>query len=71
MKIKDFIAGLEILAAHTENGLDQNWFMGAEHDQIYFYVDDETLPEDCDDGKKLIELGFFVDCDVGNWSMFT
>lgn len=70
MTIKDFIAGLEILATHTENGLDQNWFMVAEHEQIYFYVDNELLPENSREGKRLSELGFFVDSDACNWSMF-
>ena len=68
MTVSEFIEGLNIM---VKNGLHDNWFMGAEHDQIYFYIDNELLPENSREGKRLIELGFFVDSDVCSWSMFT
>lgn len=43
----------------------------AEHDIFYFPATVEDLPEDSDDGKRLIEIGLHVDSDADRWATFT
>lgn len=69
--VEGLIAGLQILAKYLENGLQEKYFSGAEHDIIYFWVSREQLPEDSEDGKALFALGFKVDHSAGNWCMVT
>lgn len=59
--VEGFIAALTILAKYLENGMQTNFFLGAEHDIIYAYVDASVLPEDSEDGQALSALGWFVD----------
>lgn len=66
--ISNFIKGLEILSKYFDDGLEETYFLGAEHDVIYIYVDLEDLPEDSDDGKLLIEYGFHTG---EGWEYFT
>lgn len=67
MTVKDLIRALTIMEPHFEHA---GCFCGAEHDIIYFYVDDEKIPEESSEGKELIELGFHLDSDVGSWATF-
>lgn len=68
MSPNDFIKALAILGKYLKDGMDTKYFLGAEHDVIYFYVGIEELPEDSDDGKALVELGFHVE--HGSWARF-
>lgn len=70
MTVKEFIRGLAIMTPYFNKGEDTGCFCGAEHDIIYFYVDDEKIPEDSTEGKELDELGFHLDSDVGSWATF-
>jgi len=68
--IKGFIAVLQIMAKYL--GEDKKYFMLAEHDIIYSSLSTEDCPEDSEDGKMLVELGWFVDpCCDNCWSYFT
>jgi len=58
--------GLEIIEAHLEPGDCR--FLGAEHDIIYAASKPRPGSED---GKKLVELGWYWDSDVDSWSAFT
>ena len=58
----NLIAGLQILSKYTTDDCC------AEHDIIYFYVNEEDLPEDSEDGQKLQELGFHLD--ENGWAYF-
>lgn len=54
MRIRDFIAGLEILKPYYG---DNDYQLGAEHDIIYLYPTERPLtPEDV---KRMRELGWF------------
>lgn len=70
MKIKELIEVLTILSKYMKDGLETDYFIGAEHDIVYFYVDDEACPEDSEDGQRLTELGLFVSSE-DNWAMWT
>lgn len=65
--MRNFIKGLGILSNFFDKGLDETYFMQAAHDQIFFFVDVEKLPEDSEEGRELIKLGFYVDENDG-WS---
>jgi hypothetical protein len=67
--IAGFIAALEIFARYTDRAMEETYFLGAEYDIIYIYVDPDKCPEDSEDGNKLVSLGWHVD-DVG-WGYFT
>ena len=67
-----FITGLKIMAEFAPKGLETTYFMSAEHDIIYFYIDCETIPEDSDAGRELESLGFhYDDEESGGWAYFT
>lgn len=67
--VEGFVAGLTILSAHMEWGMQQKFFCGGEHDIIHIYVGDDALAEDSDDGRALAKLGFHVE--DGAWAYFT
>lgn len=67
--VSAFIEGVKILSRHMKEGLETRFFMGAEHDVIYVYVDPESLPEDSANGQRLSALGFHVEND--SWAYFT
>jgi len=62
-----FVDGLVIFAKYCDNGMEQEYMLGANHDEIYVYVSQDVLEPDSEDGKKLQELGFEPH-DGGNWS---
>lgn len=66
-----FITGLKIIAEHEADGLDTKFFMGAEHDIIYFYINNEALPTDSEAGRELDSLGFHYDEELDSWAYFT
>lgn len=66
-----WIETFEIMAKYMPNGLQTKFFLQAEHDVIYSYIEGEVLPEDTEDGKRLIELGWYFDSDIGVWAYFT
>lgn len=43
----------------------------ADHDIFYFPATAEDLPEDSEDGKRLIEIGLHIDSDTTIWAAFT
>ena len=70
--ISAFIEGLEIFASrYFQNGRGERYFCDAQHDIIYFYVHANDLPENSEDGKYLIELGFYIDEDTEQWCWST
>lgn len=62
-----FVDGLVIFAKYCDNGMEQEYMLGANHGEIYVYVSQDVLEPDSEDGKKLQELGFEPH-DGGNWS---
>jgi hypothetical protein len=67
--IKGFIEALNIFAKYFDKGMNKTFFCGAEHDELHFYMDTDTLPEDSADGRRLQELGFH--CGDNMWEYFT
>lgn len=53
---------------HFEHGAETSYFMGAEHEIVYFYVGIEKIPEDSPEGQELMELGLHVNEDA--WAKF-
>lgn len=64
-----FIEALHIFAKYWKDGINNSYFMGAEHDILYIY--DSDIPEDSDDGRRLEALGFHRDDDLEGWAYFT
>lgn len=63
---KDLAEALLILAKYDDSG-----YVSAEHDNIFSCVSTEDLPEDSEDGRRLIELGWHVDTEYdAGWSKF-
>ncbi len=69
--VEGLIAALAIFAKYLKKGQKEKFFTGASHDVLYFYVDLEKLPEDSEDGRILVGLGFHADEDSENWAYFT
>jgi hypothetical protein len=69
--IKGFIEALNIFAKYTDKGIDESFFCGAEHDELYMYVELEKLSTKSEDGKRLLQLGFHADKESGNWAYYT
>jgi hypothetical protein len=67
--IRGFIEALNIFAKYMEKGFYEQYFCGAEHDELHIYVETDTLPKDSPDGRRLIALGFHVNNDC--WAYFT
>ena len=67
-----FIEAINIFARHKSLGLKESYFFNAKHDILYAGIDNDELPEDSEDGIKLVMLGWHVDSDIeGSWSYFT
>ena len=66
-----FIEALYVLAPYYPRGLEQEFFIQAEHDIIYFHVSSDQISEESTEGLKLIELGLHYDESVGCWAKFT
>lgn len=45
-------------------------FAAAEHDIFYFPISVEDLPEDSEDGKRLLEIGLHVDSSSEGWATY-
>jgi len=67
--VEGFIAGLMILAPYFDKGMKEVYFMSAEHDIVHLHVDEDKCPEDSDDGRVLVSLGFMMH-DYG-WAYYT
>ncbi len=65
--VAGFIEALQIFACYFENGLDQAYFMSAEHD-ILFGPEMPIL--DSPQGRRLEELGWHWNDDY-DWAYFT
>jgi hypothetical protein len=65
--IEGFVIGLHILSKYMEDGLNQRFFCGAEHDVLYIYAD--APAEESPEGLRLSELGFHRDEE--SWAFFT
>lgn len=59
------------MAPYYSNGRETEFFCEAEHDIIYFHITADDIARSSDDGKKLIELGFHLDSDIGVWAKYT
>lgn len=64
------IVALGILAKYMPKKEQQKFFVEAEHDEIFFNVDVDVLPEDSEDGRILVALGLHVS-DGDCWAWFT
>jgi hypothetical protein len=53
-----FVDGLVIFAKYCDNGMEQEYMLGANHDEIYVYVSQDVLEPDSEDGKKTSRIGF-------------
>jgi hypothetical protein len=62
------IQAFEIFAKYCPKGLAESNMLGADHDEIYVYVSQNTLDPESEDGKLLKKLGFKPH-DGGNWSL--
>jgi len=70
--LEGFIEAIQIFAKHKKLGLAEPYVFSAEHDVIYTNIDEEELPEDSEDGKRLSMLGWHVSSDIeGSWAYFT
>lgn len=69
--IAALIEALAIVAKYAQNGLEERWPVQAEHDVLYLKLDLEKVPEDSEDGRRLIALGFHAEEDVDSWAYFT
>lgn len=68
--VEGMIAALQIMSKYMPNKEQQKFFFQAEHDEVFFNVDANDLPEDSADGRALIALGLHMtenDC----WGWFT
>lgn len=63
--MQNLVKAFTIFAKYTDSEYD----LGAEHEQIWVYVNKEKLPEDSEDGKVLKVLGWFID-ENDVWSKF-
>lgn len=78
MTYKDWIEVFTIMAKHAKpssgnpekTGLDIYAPTGADHDVFYFPLTYEDIPEDSEDGMRLLELGLFLFEDE-TWATFT
>lgn len=66
--VASVIEALQIFSKYYAKGLDQRFFIGAEHDELFIY-DSYAIPEDSEDGKRLNALGFHWNGE--GWSYFT
>jgi len=69
--IEGLIESLKILAAHSPNGLQDHRVIEPAHDMIFSALGPKEIPEDSEDGKKLIALGWNLREDEDHWTMFT
>ena len=69
--VEGMIAGLTILSGYLKDGMATTYFSGAEHDEIFFYVSPDDLPEDSPHGIELQRLGFHACEDAETWAYFT
>jgi hypothetical protein len=60
-----FIEGLKILQKYVT--AHDTGFVGAGHDEVFFYVYVDQVPEDSVYGKRLRDLGFYVGIDEWVW----
>ncbi len=68
--IENFCKGLQILSQAFPKGMQETYFLGAEHDIIYVYTGDEDYEFTEKEVQLLEEYGFHEN-DVGGWSYFT
>ena len=66
--IEGFIASLEIFAKYTSKGMTESYFLGAEHDIIYCWI---NVPKNSEDGKRLTMLGWHHETESDSWGYFT
>ena len=66
-----WVETFEIMAKYMSKGMQTKYFLEAEHDVIYSHIDDEAIPEDSEDGKRLRELGWYYDSEICVWAYFT
>ncbi len=69
--IRGFIEALRIIAKYSPMGLDEVFFLQAEHDIIYSDISDEIMPEASVDGRRLQELGWHVNIEMDVWAYRT
>lgn len=67
--VESFIKALTILSKDLQNGLEESFFFGAEHDQIFIWTKDEY--EFSAEELEFLEEEGFSRSDRGGWSYFT
>lgn len=69
--LEGWIASIEIFAKNHPEGLKNSYCFEGQHDIIFTHFTEEEIPEDSEDGKALVRLGWFVDSDTDGWATFT
>lgn len=64
-------AALQILSKQMGGGMKEKFFLEADHDVIYSHVSTYDITEDSEDGKALIQLGWYADGEINVWAFFT
>lgn len=79
MKYGEWIEAWTIMMNHAKpspgapdvtNPPDIYAFSAAEHDIFYFPLSSEDIPEDSEDGQRLLDLGLMVS-ENESWAVFT
>lgn len=69
--LNGLVQSFMLFGLHTEKGMDQSYPIDAEHDILYGPCDSDEIPEESEDGKKLLALGWHYDDDAGRWAYYT
>jgi hypothetical protein len=70
--VEGFVRGLRILSKYMKSGSATRYFLGAGHDIVYVYTENENIPdEDSTEGLELQSLGFHFSSDNEGWAYFT
>lgn len=69
--LEGLILALNIFANYCEKGLAHTYGLQAEHDVLYGPADNAAIPEDSQEGRLLIMLGWHYEDDVESWAYFT
>lgn len=68
MNISELRQALDIFEKYLDK--DEDPIAAAEHDIIYSGCTDTQIPEESEDGKKLLELRWHVDSRSDTWARF-
>lgn len=70
MKILEWIEVLHIVAKYSPKYFEEDHIFEADHDIIYTHLDTDMVPEDSEDGKRLLALGLSIHS-YNIWATYT